>query len=65
MTEEVKAGRRRHWSTWITCAVLLVTAAVLAFPRVIGSDDEPDYLESIVFAALAVVFLTTGTRRNP
>ena len=54
MPNEAESGRSRPW---VTCVVLVVVAAVMAFPGLIGSEDEPEYLTAIVFAALAIVFL--------
>ena len=44
--------------------LLVVAAIVMAFPRVIGSDDDPSYALTVCFLALAVVFWVRGNPRS-
>jgi uncharacterized membrane protein len=44
-----------RWLNHLTCPFLVITAAVMAFPQLIGSKDEPAYSLAIAFLALAVV----------
>ncbi len=45
-----------RWLSHLTCPSLVVTAIVVAFPRLIGSDDKPAPALAIAFLGLAVVF---------
>ena len=45
-----------RWLNYLICPFLVITAVVMAFPKLIGSNDEPAYSLAITFLALAVVF---------
>jgi uncharacterized membrane protein len=45
-----------RWLNHLTCPFLVIAAAVMAFPQLIGSNDEPAYSLAITFLALALVF---------
>jgi hypothetical protein len=50
---------KRHWLRWffgVNCLVQLVSAALMAFPRLMGSDDEPHYAFAVGFLTQAVLF---------
>ena len=49
-----------RWLSHLACPVMVIIAVVMAFPGVIGSNDDPSYTEAVVFLALAVVI---GTAR--
>jgi hypothetical protein len=43
-----------RWIGWLSCLVLVVCTALVAFPRLWGSDDEPNYALAAFFLAQAV-----------
>ena len=45
-----------RWLSHLTCPVMVIIAVVMAFPRVIGSNDDPTYALAVVFLSLAVMF---------
>ena len=45
-----------RWLSQLTCPFFVIIAAVMAFPQLIGSTDDPTYSLAITFLALAVVF---------
>ena len=47
-----------RWLSHLTCPVLVIIAIVMAFPGLIGSDDDPTYALTVAFLGLAVVFGT-------
>lgn len=40
---------------WLGLSVLVITAVFLAFPRFLGSNDDPSYSLAVCFISLAVV----------
>jgi hypothetical protein len=57
-TSANKPNSRRviRWLNHLTCPFFVIIAAVMAFPQLIGSNDEPTYSLAITFLSLAVVF---------
>ena len=47
---------RRRWLTPVSIVMLIAVAAAEAFPKLIGSDDSPNYGLVVVWLALAVYF---------
>lgn len=45
-----------RWLSHLTCPVMVIIAVVMAFPRVIGSNVDPDYALAVAFLAFAVMF---------
>jgi len=44
-----------RWLSHLTCPVLVITAVVMAFPGLVGSNDDPTYALAVVFFSLAIV----------
>ena len=58
-----------RWFTLLSCPVLVVIAIVVAFPRLIGSEDEPAYALAVAILSSAVVsgisIYARGTKSRP
>lgn len=42
-----------RWLARLACLLLVISAVIRAFPRVIGSNDDPDYGLAVAFLGLA------------
>ncbi len=45
-----------RWLSHLTCPVMVLVAIVVAFPGLIGSDDDPAYALMVAFLSMAVFF---------